>query len=175
MTESESQKRCAGLHSWFPKLFAFLWGSNPIMYRGFIILDLVANSQKLVKITAKENPSFQTGRCFPREEFPNFYCKSRHQFSSTRSRACCQLEICCQTYFNISAGNRNLWSENRFSVIQKNWSCTKWSQIVKGLTKYHMWSYHTLDLVRILDCSKCKILEKYLRNYLHAYTNSDIF
>ena len=78
MTESESQKRCAGLHSWFPKLFAFLWGSNPIMYRGFIILDLVANSQKLVKITTKENPPFQTGRCFPREEFPNFYCKSRH-------------------------------------------------------------------------------------------------
>lgn len=78
MTESEWPKRCAGLNSWFPKLFAFLWGSNPITYRGFIILDLVANSQKLVKIIIKENPSLQTGRCFPREEFPNFYCKSRH-------------------------------------------------------------------------------------------------
>ena len=26
----------------------------------------------------KENSSLQTGRCFPREEFPNFYCESRH-------------------------------------------------------------------------------------------------
>ena len=72
MTESESQKRCAGLHSWFPKLFAFLWGSNPIMYRGFIILDLVANSQKLVKIITKRTLLFRQEDVFLVRNFQIF-------------------------------------------------------------------------------------------------------
>ena len=72
MTESEWQKRCAGLHSWFPKLFAFLWGSNPIMYRGFIILDLVANSQKLVKIITKRTLLFRQEDVFLVRNFQIF-------------------------------------------------------------------------------------------------------
>ena len=72
MTESESQRSCAGLHSWFPKLFAFLWGSNPIMYRGFIILDLVANSQKLVKIITKRTLLFRQEDVFLVRNFQIF-------------------------------------------------------------------------------------------------------